>query len=283
MEIKDIADNIYFKDGIWFSKNNIEISYPQKGNMNCFEIEQDSFWFKHRNNCILEAVKNYSQNETFFDVGGGNGYVTKALEDNNIQTVLIEPGIEGAFNAKERGLKNIICSTFEDAGIGLNTCKAIGLFDVVEHISDDNKFLKSINSILANGGFVYITVPAYNALWSNEDKDAGHFRRYNIKQISSILIDNGFEIEYATYIFSILPIPVFFFRTIPSMLRLKRKSNNLEKHKRDHSQKKGILSIILDKIWIKELNLIKRKKKILFGGSCFVIARKILADKVNIS
>jgi len=38
--------------------------------------------------------------------------------------------------------------------------------------------------------------------------------------------------------------------------------------------KKNILSFILGKIWNAELSYIKRKKKIPFGGSCFVIAKK---------
>jgi SAM-dependent methyltransferase len=281
MKINDFANNIYLKDGIWYSKNNREISYPKEGNRACYEIEKDSFWFKHRSNCILEAVKIYSINDIFFDVGGGNGYVAKVLEENNIQTVLIEPGLEGALNARERGIKNIICSTFEDAGIKSNSCKSIGLFDVLEHIEDDNKFLKSINSILADNGLVYITVPAYKILWSKEDDDAGHFRRYTIKQISSTLKDSGFEIEYATYIFSILPIPIFLFRTIPSLLGFKRKSNNLQKHKQEHSTNKGIMTSVLDNIWSKELSYIKHKKKIPFGGSCFVIAKKTVASKGN--
>lgn len=281
MEIKDFADNIYLKDGIWFSKNNREISYPKEGNMSCYEIEKDSFWFKHRNNCIIEAVKIYSSNETFFDVGGGNGYVAKGLEENNIKSILIEPGLAGALNAKKRGLENVICSTFEDAGIKPNSCKSIGLFDVVEHIEDDRQFLKSINSILSENGFVYITVPAYEILWSKDDDSAGHFKRYTIKQICSTLKDSGFEIEYATYIFSILPIPVFLFRTIPSLLRFNKKSSALNKHKQEHSQRKGILSSVLDAIWNKELDYIKHHKKIPFGGSCFVIAKKIVANSVS--
>lgn len=278
MHIKDFADNIYFKDGIWFSNNNREISYPKEGNMNCYEIEKDSFWFKHRNNCIIEAVKIYSNNEIFFDVGGGNGYVAKGLAENNIKSVLIEPGLEGALNAKERGLENVICSTFEDAGIKPDSCKSIGLFDVVEHIEDDRQFLRSIYRILSDNGFVYITVPAYQLLWSKEDDDAGHFKRYTIKQICSTLKDSGFEIEYATYIFSILPVPVFLFRTIPGLLRFNKKPSELDKHKQEHSQRKGILASILNKVWSTELSYIKQKKKIPFGGSCFVIAKKTGAN-----
>ena len=280
MEINDFAENLYLKDGIWFSKDNREISYPEEGNINCYEIENDSFWFKHRNNCIIEAVKKFSPNEMFLDIGGGNGYVAKGLKNKNIQSILIEPGIEGALNAKKRGLRNVICSTFEDAGIKPNSCKAIGLFDVVEHIKDDKVFLKSINTILADKGLVYITVPAFSLLWSKEDEDAGHFRRYSLKQIRNILKSVGFKIEYATYIFSILPIPIFLFRTIPSFLRLHKNSNDLNKHKKEHSQEKGVLTTILDKIWKKELNYIKQKKKIPIGGSCFIVARKTVANSL---
>ena len=276
MEINDFAENLFLKDGIWFSKDSKEISYPEEGNMNCFEIENDSFWFKHRNNCIITAVEKFSPNEIFFDIGGGNGYVAKGLENKNIQSILVEPGIKGALNAKKRGLQNIICSTFEHAGVKPNSCKAIGLFDVVEHIKDDKIFLKSINTILDYKGLVYITVPAFSFLWSNEDDDAGHFRRYSIKQISDTLKSVGFEIEYATYIFSILPIPVFLFRKIPSSLGLHNNSKNLDKHKKEHSQNKGVLTTILDRIWKKELTYIKQKKKIPIGGSCFIIARKVV-------
>ena len=277
MDINDFAENIYLKDGIWFSKGSRKISYPKEGNMNCYEIENDSFWFNHRNKCIIEAVVKFSSNEIFIDIGGGNGYVAKGLENNNIQNILIEPGIEGALNAKKRGLRNIICSTFEDAGIKPNSCKSIGLFDVVEHIKDDKLFLESIYSILADQGLIYITVPAYNFLWSKEDVEAGHFRRYSIKKIRRLLNAVGFEIEYSSYIFSILPIPIFLFRTIPSFFGLHKNSNDLNKHKKEHSQEKGIITTILDKMSKKELNHIKHKKKIPFGGSCFIVARKIVA------
>jgi len=278
MEIMDFVNNVYLKDGIWFAKSNREISYPEKGNMNCYEIEKDSFWFKHRNNCIIEAVKTYSVNEIFFDIGGGNGYVARGLEENNIKSVLVEPGLWGALNAKKRGLKNVICSTFEDAGIKPHSCRAIGLFDVVEHIKDDRQFLKSINSILHDNGFVYITVPAYMTLWSEADDSAGHYRRYTLKKICSILKESGFEIEYASYIFSILPISIFIFRTIPSLLRPKKKLRNFNKSKQEHSQNKGILSSILDNIWNKEISCIKQKKKIPFGGSCLVVAKKTVVS-----
>jgi hypothetical protein len=281
MNIQDYTDKVYLKDGLFFSVDKREISYPSEGNQNCFQIEEDSFWFNHRNNCIVEAVKKFSPNDVFFDIGGGNGFVAKGLEGANIQTVLVEPGINGALNARKRGLTHIVCSTLEDAGFKHKTIKSIGLFDVVEHINDDHQFLKSINSYLASGGTVYITVPAFNFLWSNEDVHAGHFRRYTLKKLSALLKETGFQVAFSTYIFSILPAPIFFLRTIPSLLGFSKNSDDLEKHKSEHAKKKGIINSLVQKIWAKELSCIKNERKIPFGGSCFIVAKKSPASDVS--
>jgi hypothetical protein len=35
------------------------ISYSEEGNEACFQIEDQSFWFRHRNDCIRELVRNF--------------------------------------------------------------------------------------------------------------------------------------------------------------------------------------------------------------------------------
>ena len=118
-------------------------------------------------------------------------------------------------------------------------------------------------------------MPAFNFLWSNEDVDAGHFKRYTINGLNELLKKSGFSIIQSTYIFSILPIPVFLFRSLPSKLGLNKKSNDLEKQKNEHQQQKGILNHIMKKIWNWELSRINNNQKIPFGGSCFIIGKKI--------
>lgn len=274
INLQNYTTELIDRDGILFAKKESEISYPESGNQDCYQLEENSFWFNHRNNCILEAVKKHCPTSTFFDIGGGNGFVAKSLEENGIETVLIEPGIQGCINAQIRGLKNIVCSTLENASFKKNSIGSIGLFDVVEHIEKDVDFLTSIHTFLEENGYVFITVPAYKTLWSNEDVDAGHFRRYTSQALEKKLEKIGFEIIQSSYIFSILPIPVFLFRTLPSKLGLHKNSNDINKHKEEHKNKKGVINNILNKIWQKELNRIKSGKKIPIGGSCFVIARK---------
>ena len=274
IDIEKYASGLIEKDGIYFAAKSSDISYPESGNQNCFQIEENSFWFKHRNNCIIAAVKRHCPERVFFDIGGGNGFVSKALQDNGIEAALVEPGIEGCRNARTRKLDTIICSTLENAEFKKDTIEAVGLFDVVEHIEDDVQFIELIHSYLKKEGHIFITVPAYKALWSNEDTDAGHYRRYTTKSLEQKLVGAGFEIVQSTYIFSILPIMVYLFRTLPSKMGFNKNSNDVAKHSNEHKTRTGFLSRQLDKIWASEVNKIKKGEKIPVGGSCFVIARK---------
>lgn len=274
VNLEDYTSELIERGGIYFAKKKAKISYPKSGNANCFQIEENSFWFNHRNNCIAEVVKKYCPENLFFDIGGGNGFVAKGLENNGISTVLVEPGVQGCLNAKKRNLNNIVCSTLEHASFKKDSIPSIGLFDVVEHIDSDIEFLTSTYEFLKKDGFVFITVPAFNILWSNEDVDAGHFRRYTTKALEDKLKSIGFVIEYSTYIFSILPFPVFLFRALPSKLGLNKNSNNLNKHKNEHKRKNGFIDSILNWIWKLELDKIRKGTKIPVGGSCLIVARK---------
>jgi len=192
IDYKNYSNDLFFKEGILFSTKESKVSYPESGNEVCFQIEENSFWFKHRNNCIIESVKKHNKNTVFFDIGGGNGYVTKGLQENGFNTILVEPGLAGCLNAKKRNLDNVICSTLENANFQKESIENIGPFDVVEHIENDVEFLKSIHSFLEKDGLLYITVPAYNFLWSKDDISAGHYRRYTLKSIEKKLKEIGF-------------------------------------------------------------------------------------------
>ena len=132
-----------------------------------------------------------------------------------------------------------------------------------------------INDYLEVDGLVFITVPAFNFLWSNEDKDAGHYRRYTTKSISDCLEKAGFIIEYKSYLFSPLPLPIFLSRSLPSKFGLNKNSDDLNKHKNEHTVNKSITQSIMDWFLDKEITKIKKGKTTSFGSSCFIIAKKI--------
>lgn len=272
MHVDDLAVNLEQGDhGIWFSKNRSEVSYPSSGNDTCFAIEDGSFWFHHRNRCILGSMRAYPPPGTLFDVGGGNGFVSLAVQNSGWDTVLVEPGIAGAMNARRRGLTNVVCSTVEDADFRAHSLPAIGIFDVLEHIEDDWQFLRRLRDLLRPNGRLYVTVPTYQWLWSSDDAFAGHFRRYTLSSLVSAVVRAGFDVEFASYIFAALPLPIFLARTLPSRLQV-RDVATTHGGAREHLARFRWRKL-LEGIFAWERKAIELQRSIPFGSSCLLVAK----------
>ena len=61
----------------------------------------------------------------------------------------------------------------------------IVMLDVLEHIENSKDFMKSLDRVLNNDGFIIVGVPAYQSLWSVHDEKLLHFRRYNWNSLYS--------------------------------------------------------------------------------------------------
>ena len=109
-------------------------------------------------------------------------------------------------------------------------------------------------------------------LWSHEDELAGHFRRYSISSVSQILRVADFRIEFASYFFRALPLPIALFRAAPYRLRLGRRTTTDARHvARDHVQR-GLTARLLARLLADEPERIARREPIGFGASCLVVA-----------
>jgi SAM-dependent methyltransferase len=233
-------------DGVWYARRGAAISYPAESNQFLYEVEDKSFWFSHRNRCIVEALRRYSPSGAFFDIGGGNGCVSAAIQKAGWPVVLLEPGAAGARNARGRGIEHVICSTLDEAGLKPASVDAAGAFDVPEHIEDDLGFLRELGRILRPGGRLYVTVPAFPFLWSQEDTDTGHYRRYTLPAIEAVLRKAGFAVEYSTYFFGFLPPAIFLQRTLPYRLGIRFNRESVKQQARaQHEAGEGLAGRIL--------------------------------------
>ncbi|HEX4275709.1 MAG TPA: class I SAM-dependent methyltransferase [Bryobacteraceae bacterium] len=260
-------------NGWWRSRKLSAVSYPDEGNELCFLVEDSSFWFEHRNHCILEAMRQFPPRGTFFDVGGGNGCVARAIQESGREVVLMEPGLAGVQNALSRGIQRVVRGTLDDAGIVADSLPAVGLFDVVEHIEDDVGFMARVHRLLVPEGRVYITVPAFQWLWSSEDELAGHSRRYTLSTLRRLVEQAGFEVELGTYFFGFLPLPILVRRVIPYRLGLKATIGE-SAVRSDHLAGNSFVRRMLRALMRRELSRIARRWPVRMGGSCLLVARK---------
>ena len=117
------------------------------------------------------------------EVGPGHGVVCDRYVKLSQKITLYEKSEKLFKFLKEKYKKNqkinIYNQYFKQQKLKYDT---ILYLDVLEHIKHPKKELKNVFSSLNKGGKLILTVPAYQHLFSQFDKDVGHFRRYTIKK-----------------------------------------------------------------------------------------------------
>jgi len=270
--MKQFADNIFLSnDGIWNAAKHDDLKFIENDETDWLLIEQTSFWYAHRNRCYKEFLKLFPPKGMLFEIGAGNGSVSIALQEGGFSIVAIEPTVKLARHAKLRGVENVICANIESAKFKKGALENVGIFDVLEHIQDDEAFLVALHDLMPPGGRFYCAVPAMPLLWSKEDEAAEHIRRYTIGSLCRCLVRAGFKIEYSTYYFKILFIPVLIFRALPSFLGLRSQRTHKSSF-REHHIKSRYLARLLKHFFSQEIKLFRKGGKRLFGASCMVIA-----------
>jgi hypothetical protein len=206
-------------EGIWRPEASASraVSYPGEAGAACFAVEDDSWWFFHRNEVILRAVVRFPPSGPVWDIGGGNGFVARALGAAGWPAVLVEAGEEACRQARGRGVKPVIRAAFEDLRFRKGGMAAAGLFDVLEHIEDRAGFLRRLHDALdgPGKGRLYLTVPAHAWLWSGEDAWAGHRLRFGRRALAAELEAAGFKVIFEAFFFSWLSPLICLGRTLP--------------------------------------------------------------------
>lgn len=147
------------------------------------------------------------------DVGSGDGYLAAGIAGSQPGATVTAVDINYteeilAFLNEQKPLN--LQFTNELKEIPSNTpANAIVLMDVLEHVEQPGFLLQElINHPAVNRETVFIiTVPAFQQLFSIHDKNLGHFRRYNLRQLEQLLSPLSLKMEESGYFFnSLLPV-----------------------------------------------------------------------------
>lgn len=173
-------------------------------------LEAGHFWFRARNRLITWALGKHAPGlQTFFEIGCGTGYVLSGIAGAFPQARLqgAELFAEGLAFARTR-LPAADFMQMDARHIPFDEeFDAIGAFDVLEHIEEDERVLAQIHEALKPGGLVLLTVPQHAWLWSSTDEWACHVRRYSAADLHHKIREAGFEILRSTsFVSGLLPI-----------------------------------------------------------------------------
>ena len=165
--IKDRAD---LDDGVWVGRKGMRPAtvFSDEQQVGINDLVDSSWWYQVRNYLLIRYLRRNGLSGTIWDVGSGTGIVSQALRDAGFQAVAIEPASGGAVSAAARGLPTI-ASTLEDLRLPARSIRAIGLFDVVEHLAEPEALLAECRRVLTPSSQLYVTVPAHPWLWSQRE------------------------------------------------------------------------------------------------------------------
>lgn len=141
------------------------------------------------------------------------------------------------------------------------------LLDVLEHLPEERTALTEVWRSLKPDGILLASVPAFMALWSWHDEQAGHHRRYRLRELRTLVADAGFEEVDALYFNSFLALPIYLVRKVaralPSM-----------KHRIEAELSPGPLNGLFRRLLSAENRLALGGLRLPWGTTAVLVARK---------
>ena len=157
---------------------------------------------------------------------------------------------------------------FED-----NSFDMVCAFDVVEHIEDDALALREIYRVLKKDGYVFLTVPMFQMLWSEHDVINHHFRRYTLPGIAKVTYEPGFKPVFRSYFNFWMFLPILVVRTLGNIFKRKKKEGSTGSDF-EVMKSNSFLNTLLFYLFRSESTFLKRKFSLPFGVSGLIIGKK---------
>ncbi len=132
----------------------------------------------------------------WLDVGAGDAWIAQQAIDR------LPPSSEITCWDTNYSSEELTSPLAQRADLHLVTTEPSGKFDgilmldVIEHLEDDLSFVSDVvGSSLAEDGWVLVSVPTYQFLFTSHDVSLKHYRRYSPGQCVAVLQSAGLTVE----------------------------------------------------------------------------------------
>lgn len=147
--------------------------------------------------------KHHLSKKFILDVGSGDAFVSGRLAEKYPGTIInaVDVNYDDNFINAHKHIPVRFIRSLQETERG--KIDLVLLMDVIEHIENPGKLtseLKLLKGVDHSTSF-FITVPAFQSLFTGHDVFLGHYRRYTRRGLTRFMKEQGFEIKESGYFF----------------------------------------------------------------------------------
>jgi SAM-dependent methyltransferase len=233
-------------------------------------IQDDHWWFVGRRKIISTVLNAGLEPESgdgrrILDVGCGTGTNLRELQRfGTVKGIDTEPAaVEFCHRQGESDVELVDGTELPFPGASFDL---VTLLDVIEHVEKEQVLLSEVGRVLAPGGRILVTVPAYAWMWGAQDELSHHYRRYTRRGLLASFKNAGFEPLRVSY------FNTFLFPPIAAIRLLRRlRPPPAELHSDLELNRPGPLNSLLSRLFGLEAPLLRRMN-LAFGVSIIGLA-----------
>lgn len=230
------------------------------------KLEKEHWWFVAKRNFLVEMLSRCGIVEgNVLDVGCGTGAVMQFLAQRKYQVEGVDMSDTALNFCVKKGLR-VSKGVAEKLPYPDDSFDVVTALDVIEHVPDESPVINEIKRVLKPGGVCIATVPAHQFLWSYHDVQLHHYRRYRKDGFEKIF-QNKLSIEYSSWIHCFILVPAL-------IVRMFVKIKKIKKNESDIKDSNIFLNKIMKIFYFFELFIFRVFKRLPFGLSIIVVARK---------
>jgi len=166
------------------------------------ELYERHWWWRARERLILDVLRAHqpaSRWQRILDVGCGDGlFFDQLLQFGEVTGV---ESAESLVSPDGPHRSRIHVGAFDSRLQLSDGFSLVLMLDVLEHLPDPGAALRYALQLLAPGGTVLVTLPAFNVLWTNHDVINQHCTRYTKRTFCKLAREAGLHIEIERYFF----------------------------------------------------------------------------------
>jgi SAM-dependent methyltransferase len=181
-----------------------------------YEVEDRHWWIRGRW-AVVEALLSRTQlpaSPRILDAGCGTGGNLKRYARIG-EAEGVEPFADAVELCRQRGFDAVAEASLEDLPYEDDRFDLIGSTDVLEHIAAEQEALRELWRVTKPNGVLLLTVPAYMWMWTEEDDNLHHQRRYTRARLRQAVERAGWQPQVATYFNSFLLPAIALARKLP--------------------------------------------------------------------